>query len=105
LKGAAHITGGGITENTPRMLPDGLAAEIEWGSWPVLPVFEFLKTVGHIPDEDYRRSFNLGIGMIFAIGHKNAVNAEQALKKIGETPYRVGRVVEHVSGSARVIYK
>jgi phosphoribosylformylglycinamidine cyclo-ligase len=105
LKGAAHITGGGITETTPRMLPDGLAAEIEWGSWPVLPVFEFLKTVGHIPDEDYRRSFNLGIGMILAIGQKNAVEAEQALKNIGETPYRIGRVVEHGSGSARVIYK
>ena len=70
LKGAAHITGGGITENTPRMLPDGLAAEIDWGSWPVLPIFEFLRKLGNIPDDDYRRSFNLGLGMIFAVGRK-----------------------------------
>ena len=49
LKGAAHITGGGVTENTPRMLPDALAAEVAWGSWPVLPILEFLKKIGNIP--------------------------------------------------------
>jgi phosphoribosylformylglycinamidine cyclo-ligase len=103
LKGAAHITGGGITDNTPRMLPDGTAAEIELGSWPVLPVFEYLKKVGQIPDEDYRRSFNLGIGMIFAIGKKHADAAEKALRKLGETPYRIGRVAE--ADGARVVYR
>ena len=105
LKGAAHITGGGITDNTPRMLPDGLAAEIEWGSWPVLPVFEFLREIGRVPEDDYRRSFNLGIGMIFAVGRKDFPAAERALKRLGETPYRIGRVVEHAAGEARVIYK
>jgi phosphoribosylformylglycinamidine cyclo-ligase len=105
LKGAAHITGGGITENTPRMLPKNLAAEIEWGSWPVLPVFEFLKTIGRIPDDDYRRSFNLGIGMIFAVSKKEATRAERILKKMGEIPYRIGRVIEQENGGARVIYR
>jgi phosphoribosylformylglycinamidine cyclo-ligase len=105
LKGAAHITGGGITDNTPRMLPTGVAAEIKWGSWPILPVFEFLKEVGHIPDDDYRRSFNLGIGMIFAIGKKDASEAERLLKKLGEAPYRIGTIVAAEEGSkARVVY-
>jgi phosphoribosylformylglycinamidine cyclo-ligase len=105
LRGAAHITGGGITDNTPRMLPKGLAAEIEWGSWPVLPVFEFLRTIGQIPDDDYRRSFNLGIGMIFAVGRKDAEEAEAVLHKLGETPYRVGRVVKRDGDGPRVIYR
>jgi phosphoribosylformylglycinamidine cyclo-ligase len=94
LKGAAHITGGGITDNTPRMLPKGLGAEIKVGSWPVLPVFEFLKTVGKIPDDDYRRSFNLGIGMILAVSSKNLAKAGRALEKLGETWFDIGTVME-----------
>jgi phosphoribosylformylglycinamidine cyclo-ligase len=106
LKGAAHITGGGLTENTPRMLPKGLAAEIVLGSWPVLPVFEFLRTVGRIPDDDYRRSFNLGVGMVFAVGKKDVAKAERVLKKLKESPYEIGKVIRQKRGSAeRVIYK
>ncbi|HUS07661.1 MAG TPA: phosphoribosylformylglycinamidine cyclo-ligase, partial [Bryobacteraceae bacterium] len=75
LKGAAHITGGGITENTPRMLPARLGARIRLGTWPVLPVFEFLRAIGQIPDDDYRRSFNLGLGMIFAFAEKDVDKA------------------------------
>ncbi|HLK19116.1 MAG TPA: phosphoribosylformylglycinamidine cyclo-ligase, partial [Bryobacteraceae bacterium] len=62
LKGAAHITGGGITDNTPRILPKGLGVRIKLGSWPVLPVFELLRKLGRIPEQDWRRTFNLGIG-------------------------------------------
>ena len=106
LKGAAHITGGGITENTPRMLPDGLAAEIDWGSWPVLPIFEFLRKIGNIPDDDYRRSFNLGIGMIFAVSNKNRKAAERVLDGMGESFYPVGRVIEAAPGTpVRVVYR
>ena len=106
LKGAAHITGGGITENTPRMLPDGLAAEIDWGSWPVLPIFEFLRKIGNIPDDDYRRSFNLGIGMIFAVSNKNRKAAERVLDDLGESFYPVGRVIQATPGSpVRVVYR
>src|SRR5450631_1984410 len=64
LKGAAHITGGGITDNTPRILPKGLGVRIDVGSWPVLPMFELLRKIGNIPEQDWRRTFNLGIGMI-----------------------------------------
>ena len=105
LKGAAHITGGGITDNTPRMLPEGLAAEVETGSWPVLPVFEYMKNIGNVPDDDYRRSFNLGIGMIFAAGRKDAEEAMKALKKLGETPYRIGKVIEQSDEAHRVVYR
>ena len=106
LKGAAHITGGGITENTPRMLPDGLAAEVAWGSWPVLPIFEFLKKIGNIPEDDYRRSFNLGIGMIFVIGKKNIGKAKRALDRLGESYYEVGQVIKVPQGTnIRVVYK
>lgn len=106
LKGAAHITGGGITENTPRMLPGGLAAEIDWGSWPVLPIFEFLRKIGNIPEDDYRRSFNLGVGMIFAVSRKNLKEAERVLSKLGEQYYPVGRVIEAADGSVvRVVYR
>lgn len=105
LRGAAHVTGGGITDNTPRMLPDGLAAEIETGSWPVLPVFEYLKQVGNIPEDDYRRSFNLGIGMILAVSKKDLTKAEKILTRLGEQFYRIGHVVENGESAERVIYR
>ena len=106
LKGAAHITGGGITENTPRMLPKTLAAEIEIGSWPVLPIFEFLRNLGQIPEDDYRRSFNLGIGMVFAVAERDLPAAERVLRKLREKYYRIGHVIRQPRAmKGRVIYK
>jgi phosphoribosylformylglycinamidine cyclo-ligase len=106
LLGAAHITGGGITDNTPRSLPAGLAAQIELGSWPVLPVFELLRKLGNVPDEDYRRTFNLGIGMILVVPEKKAAKAKQALDRMKEPWYEIGKVVKQKRGSKeRVIYK
>ncbi|MGH9627090.1 MAG: phosphoribosylformylglycinamidine cyclo-ligase, partial [Bryobacteraceae bacterium] len=106
LKGAAHITGGGITGNTPRMLPDGLGAEFRLASWPVLPVFEYLRRVGSIPEDDYRRSFNLGLGMILAVGRKNLQKAERALLQLRERFYNVGEVVRLRDEAApRVLYR
>ncbi len=103
LKGAAHITGGGITDNTPRMLPEGVAAEIDTSSWPVLPVFNYLKQVGSVPDDDWRRSFNLGIGMIVAIGGKDVKQAKKVLDRLQEPFYTLGRVIE-AEGDERVVY-
>jgi phosphoribosylformylglycinamidine cyclo-ligase len=106
LKGAAHITGGGVTENTPRMLASGLAAEIQTQSWPVPAIFELLRKIGNVPEDDYRRTFNLGIGMIVAVAEKQAAKAEKALRRAGETPYRIGRVVKSPKGKGgRVVYK
>ncbi len=94
LKGAAHITGGGITNNLPRILPKGLGAHILPASWPVLPIFEELRGIGKIPLDDYRRTFNLGIGMILAVGRRKADAAKSVLEQIGETWYEIGSVVE-----------
>jgi phosphoribosylformylglycinamidine cyclo-ligase len=105
LKGAAHITGGGITDNAPRMLPKGLAAAIETASWRIPPLFEELRRIGNIPDDDYRRTFNLGIGMIFAVPARGVARAETALAKLGELPIRIGSVVDHKRGRPRVEYR
>ncbi len=67
LAGAAHITGGGVTDNLPRVIPKGLAAAIDTGSWQVPPLFEMLRKIGDIPEDDWRRTFNLGVGMIFVV--------------------------------------
>jgi phosphoribosylformylglycinamidine cyclo-ligase len=101
LKGAAHITGGGITDNMPRILPKGLGVRIDVGSWPVLPVFELLRKIGDIPEADWRRTFNLGIGMIFVVSASDLKKACKALDKLNEQWYEIG-VVTRTSG---VVYK
>ena len=106
LKGAAHITGGGITGNTPRMLPAGLAVEIDTAAWSILPVFELLRRIGRIPPDDYRRTFNLGIGMILAVGPRNLTRARQALDRLNEAHVDVGRVIRQRRGTGtRVFYQ
>lgn len=105
LKGAAHITGGGITDNTPRMLPESLAAGIEVSAWPVPPIFRMLRDIGDVPEEDWRRTLNLGIGMILAVGEKDAVRAERILRKMNEPYHTVGRVIKLRRGGPRVEYR
>jgi len=106
LVAAAHITGGGITDNTPRVIPKGLAASVTTGSWPVLPVFELLRRLGHVPDDDWRRTFNLGIGMIFIVPKSKAAKARKALERLGETCYEIGRIVKQPRGKKeRVLYR
>ena len=106
LLGAAHITGGGITENTPRILPAGVAAEIQLGSWPVLPIFELLRRLGNVPDDDYRRTFNLGIGMILVVPARQVVKAKRALDRLQEPWHEIGRVIRPKRGRKdRVIYR
>jgi phosphoribosylformylglycinamidine cyclo-ligase len=104
LKGAAHITGGGITDNTPRILPKGLGVEIQKESWPVLPIFEVLRQAGDIPEDDYRRTFNLGIGMIFVIGRRDLAEAVRLLKRQREKFFEIGRVIDAPKNGPRVNY-
>jgi phosphoribosylformylglycinamidine cyclo-ligase len=105
LKGAAHITGGGITDNTPRILPAGLAVEIDTGAWKIPPVFELLRSLGNIPDDDYRRTFNLGIGMILAVSAAKAAQARRILDAMKEPHCTMGRVIALPRGAKkRVIY-
>lgn len=92
LKGAAHITGGGITDNTPRMLPAGVNAKIYKKSWEVPRLFTLLREIGDVPEADWRRTFNLGIGMIVAVSAKEQAKAETLLRKAGFAPLRIGEV-------------
>lgn len=103
LKGAAHITGGGITDNTPRVLPKGLAASIDTSSWTVPPVFELLRRLGDVPVADWRRTLNLGVGMIFAVGARDVDAAMRALK--GQRAWVIGEIVEAKRGGERVMYR
>jgi phosphoribosylformylglycinamidine cyclo-ligase len=105
LKGAAHITGGGITDNLPRVLPKGIGARIATNSWPKLAIFELLREIGDVPEADYRRTFNLGIGMIFVVGRKQLPKAEALLKRRREEFYVIGEVTPHRRGSDRVQYE
>jgi phosphoribosylformylglycinamidine cyclo-ligase len=102
LKGAAHITGGGITDNTPRILPSGLAARIDLSSWTTPPIFEKLRAIGNIEPADYRRTFNLGVGMILVVGRGNAAKARSILGGLGEACFEIGEVAR--SRGARVVY-
>jgi phosphoribosylformylglycinamidine cyclo-ligase len=104
LKGAAHITGGGITDNTPRILPKGLGVEIDRKSWPVLPIFDLLRQMGNIPEDDYRRTFNLGIGMILVVSPRDVAEAAAVLKRLREKYFEIGRVIEAPRKGRRVVY-
>jgi phosphoribosylformylglycinamidine cyclo-ligase len=97
----AHITGGGITENLPRVLPRGTAAVIELGTWPVLPVFDHLQKLGNVPQDEMLRTFNMGLGMLVVVPAKKFKKAETLLERAGEKFYSVGRIVK---GERKVMY-
>ena len=99
--GMAHITGGGITENLPRILPKHTAAQVELGSWPVLPIFEHLRTLGQVPQEEMMRTFNMGVGLIAVIPAAKFARAKNLLDRAEEKFYLIGRVVK---GERRVQY-
>lgn len=92
IHGMAHITGGGFIENLPRMMPEGLGAEIELGSWPVLRVFEMLQDKGKLTDRDLFSVFNAGIGFVLAIAEEDVKQVLAAAEKSGEQAYLIGRV-------------
>ena len=102
LDGAAHITGGGITDNTPRMLPAGLRARVRYGAWPVLPIFDVLREIGAMELPEMLRTFNMGIGMILAVPSRSEARALAVLKKNRERAYVIGQVEP---GRGGVIYE
>lgn len=87
-----HITGGGFFENLPRMLPEGFAAEVDLGSWPVLPVFKMLKEKGELTDKDLYSVFNMGIGFVIALPEEQADAAIKIAAEHGEKAFKIGRV-------------
>ncbi|MGH9453277.1 MAG: AIR synthase-related protein, partial [Terriglobia bacterium] len=92
LKGLAHITGGGITDNLPRILPRGCGAEIRVGSWPVLPVFDLIARLGKVPEEDMFRTFNMGVGMLLVVDKEDSDPVIRSLQKRREKFYKMGCV-------------
>lgn len=103
VHGVAHITGGGLIENVPRMFNDGLVAEITAGSWEVPDVFNFLKQVGNLSDDDCWQTFNMGLGMILAVPADKKEEAKQLLLESGEKVFEVGRLSQRTDGEKIII--
>jgi phosphoribosylformylglycinamidine cyclo-ligase len=101
LSALAHITGGGITENLPRVLPKNLGAVVELGSWPALPIFQHLEKLGNVPQDDMLRTFNMGIGMVLVVPLGKLKRVQTVLRGAGEKGYTIGRVVR---GERKVTY-
>ncbi len=101
IKGLSHITGGGLLENPPRILPDNTVARIDGGAWPVPPLFKWLARTGGIDATEMARTFNCGIGMIAVVGADDAEAARLAFEEAGETVWSIGEVAA-ADGPARV---
>lgn len=94
VKGFAHITGGGLTENAPRVVPDNLDLEIDLGSWKLPPVFQWLARLGGVDEREMLRTFNCGIGMIAIVPAEHATQAQSILTASGERVFRLGHLIE-----------
>ncbi|MFN0158792.1 MAG: phosphoribosylformylglycinamidine cyclo-ligase [Bacteroidota bacterium] len=93
VHGLAHITGGGIEGNTQRVVPKGLAIKIDWTSWNRPPIFQLIQETGQVPEEDMRRTFNLGVGLVIIVQKKESSDLLKFLKKNGEVGFYMGEVV------------
>ena len=94
----SHITGGGFYENVPRMMTDGLTAQIHLDSFPRLPIFDLIQKTGNIPERDMYNTFNMGIGMVLALPADQAQQALEILSAAGETAYQIGEVISGEDG-------
>jgi phosphoribosylformylglycinamidine cyclo-ligase len=94
----AHITGGGLTENVPRVLPEGLAAAFDLAAWELPPVFRWLMRTGGVTREEMLRTFNCGIGMVAVVAQPDAGAVTDQLEAHGEQVHRIGSVVESTEG-------
>jgi len=100
----AHITGGGIPGNLPRVLPSGVQAQVDLGAWPVPSLFKYLAKIGKIETDELLQSFNLGVGMIMVVPQAHVQSVEADLKRRREKYFRIGRIERGDSGKARVTY-
>lgn len=105
VKGMAHITGGGLTENIPRVLPDHVTAEITRSAWTAPTVFSWLQQQGNVDDAEMARTFNCGIGMIVIVAAEHADVAAAQLRALGENVFSIGVVRERAAGEAQTIVR
>ncbi|NOT15143.1 MAG: phosphoribosylformylglycinamidine cyclo-ligase [Methylotenera sp.] len=103
VKGMAHITGGGITENIPRVLPEGLTAEIKASSWALPPLFQWLQAQGNIVPSEMYKTFNCGIGMAIVLDIAHVAQAKALLEAAGETVYEIGHIRAQNAGEAPTV--
>ena len=103
VKGMAHITGGGLTENVPRILGEALTARIDAAAWTLPPLFQWLKSAGNVADQEMYRVFNCGIGMVVVVAEADAEFAAEQLRANGETVFRIGRIDARGEGEAQTI--
>ena len=103
IKALAHITGGGLLENIPRVLPEGSAAHLTKGSWPQTELFAWLQKTAAISDFEMNRTFNNGIGMVVVVGAASAEATAQTLREAGEQVYEIGVIAARADGAAAVI--
>ncbi len=103
IKGMAHITGGGITENVPRVLPAGLTAEVKKGSWQMPPLFGWLQAQGNVTDDEMYRTFNCGIGMVVIVAAEDAEAAQKLLAAEGEQVAVIGTIRPQSAGEAPTV--
>ncbi len=103
IKALAHITGGGLLENIPRVLPDGMAAHLRKGSWPQTELFAWLQNTAAISDFEMNRTFNNGIGMVVVVDAANAAATAQMLREAGEKVFEIGLIAARGEGAAVVV--
>jgi phosphoribosylformylglycinamidine cyclo-ligase len=104
VKGLAHITGGGITDNLPRCLPKGLDAEVDLSTIAILPVFSWLAAQGGIAEREMLRTFNCGIGLVAVVEEMHAGHVIDAFQEAGHHATRIGKLVAG-SGEAKLVYR
>ncbi|TVT49101.1 MAG: phosphoribosylformylglycinamidine cyclo-ligase [Denitromonas halophila] len=103
VKGMAHITGGGLLENVPRVLPEGLTAELRADAWQMPPLFQWLQGAGNIEANEMYRTFNCGIGMVVVVARENAATATEHLRAAGETVFELGHIRASADGEAPTV--
>ena len=103
IKALAHITGGGLLENIPRVLPEGTAAQLVKGSWPQSELFAWLQATAGIDDIEMNRTFNNGIGMVVVVDAEAAAATAATLRELGESVYEIGRIAEQGAGEQVVV--
>jgi phosphoribosylformylglycinamidine cyclo-ligase len=101
IKGLVHITGGGLTENIPRILPPATAVRIEKGTWPVLPIFQVIQGIGNVSEAEMYRTFNMGVGMVIICAASDAAAIEAHIQSQNEKCYEIGRAVP---GAQEVVF-
>ncbi len=103
VKGIAHITGGGLTDNIPRILQDGLSAIVRENNWPRPPLFSWLQEHGNVAESEMHRVFNCGVGMVVVVDKRDAIAAMDLLRKQGETVWAIGSIEKQATGQAQTI--